>query len=84
MQSYILTFKSILFAVSLIVIRAAFPRYRYDKLMNLGWLVFLPLTFAFIFLHGSLLYILMVLPSMDDIFLLSNLNFLSSYSQIKF
>lgn len=52
--------------------------------MNLGWLVFLPLTFAFIFLHGSLLYILMVLPSMDDIFLLSNLNFLSSYSQIKF
>jgi NADH:ubiquinone oxidoreductase subunit H len=26
--------------------RAAFPRYRYDQLMKLGWKVFLPLSLA--------------------------------------
>jgi len=30
--------------------RAAFPRYRYDQLMQLGWKVFLPTSLAYVFL----------------------------------
>jgi NADH-quinone oxidoreductase subunit H len=35
------------FVILFIFMRAAFPRYRYDQLMNLGWKVFVPLTFSF-------------------------------------
>ena len=37
-------------------IRSAYPRYRYDQLMRLGWKVFLPLSFGlFVFYAGTLL-----------------------------
>nr|YP_009449525.1 NADH dehydrogenase subunit 1 [Cymbomonas tetramitiformis]ANA57069.1 NADH dehydrogenase subunit 1 [Cymbomonas tetramitiformis] len=37
-------------------IRAAFPRYRYDQLMRLGWKVFLPLSLAWVvFVAGVLI-----------------------------
>jgi NADH-quinone oxidoreductase subunit H len=40
-----------------ILARAAFPRYRYDQLMRLGWKVFLPLTLAAVIVYaGILLY----------------------------
>nr|YP_010943775.1 NADH dehydrogenase subunit 1 [Achillea wilsoniana]WLW15388.1 NADH dehydrogenase subunit 1 [Achillea wilsoniana] len=38
--------KVILFLFLYIWVRAAFPRYRYDQLMGLGWKVFLPLSLA--------------------------------------
>nr|BBF98318.1 NADH dehydrogenase subunit 1 [Goniomonas avonlea] len=38
-------------------VRAAFPRYRYDQLMSLGWKVFLPLSLAWlIFIAGILVF----------------------------
>lgn len=36
-------------------VRAAFPRYRYDQLMRLGWKVFLPLSLGWVIFTASLL-----------------------------
>jgi NADH-quinone oxidoreductase subunit H len=36
--------------------RAAFPRYRYDQLMRLGWKVFLPLSLGLVVFTASILY----------------------------
>jgi len=37
-------------------VRAAFPRYRYDQLMRLGWKIFLPLSLGWlVFIAGALL-----------------------------
>lgn len=36
-------------------VRAAFPRYRYDQLMRLGWKVFLPLSLGFVICVSGLL-----------------------------
>lgn len=36
-------------------VRSAFPRYRYDQLMRLGWKVFLPLTLGWVLLIAGIL-----------------------------
>lgn len=43
-------------------VRAAFPRYRYDQLMRLGWKVFLPMSLGFVILVSGLLIITDSLP----------------------
>ena len=47
--------KTCLFLFTFIWVRAAFPRYRYDQLMRLGWKVFLPLSLAWVVLVAGLL-----------------------------
>ncbi len=39
-------------------VRAAFPRYRYDQLMRLGWKVFLPLSLGFVIFTSILIFII--------------------------
>ncbi len=55
--NYILLGLKICFIVFLFVwVRAAFPRYRYDQLMRLGWKVFLPISLGFVlFISGILI-----------------------------
>lgn len=36
-------------------IRAAFPRYRYDQLMKLGWKVLMPISMLFVYIVGFIL-----------------------------
>nr|QUB07058.1 NADH dehydrogenase subunit 1 [Aspidomorpha difformis] len=36
-------------------VRGTLPRYRYDKLMNLTWTVFLPISLVFFFFHFNLI-----------------------------
>jgi NADH-quinone oxidoreductase subunit H len=43
-------------------VRAAFPRYRYDQLIRLGWKIFLPFSFAWVLFVSSLLVSLDALP----------------------
>jgi len=43
-------------------VRAAFPRYRYDQLMRLGWKVFLPLSLGWVVLTSAILYAFDWLP----------------------
>lgn len=54
--------KVILFLFLYIWVRAAFPRYRYDQLMGLGWKVFLPLSLAWVVAVSGLLVTFRWLP----------------------
>jgi len=54
--------KLIIFAVLFIWARAAFPRYRYDQLMRLGWKAFLPFSLGWLFLTAGILISFNILP----------------------
>jgi NADH-quinone oxidoreductase subunit H len=47
--------KIIFFLFLFVWVRAAFPRYRYDQLMRLGWKVLLPLSLAWVVLVSGVL-----------------------------
>src|SRR5579885_858399 len=50
------TMKVLFIVILFILVRAAYPRYRYDQLMRLGWKVFLPISLAWvIFIAGMLI-----------------------------
>ena len=48
--------KVIFFIIIFIWSRAAFPRYRYDQLIRLGWKVLLPFSISWIIFTASILY----------------------------
>ena len=54
--------KIILFLFLFVWVRAAFPRYRYDQLMRLGWKVLLPLSLAWVILVSGVLITFNWLP----------------------
>lgn len=47
--------KVVFFLFGFVWVRAAFPRYRYDQLMRIGWKVFLPLSLAWVLLVAGIL-----------------------------
>lgn len=47
--------KVIIFLFTYVWVRAAFPRYRYDQLMRIGWKVFLPLSLGWVVLVSGVL-----------------------------
>ncbi|WP_415208830.1 NADH-quinone oxidoreductase subunit NuoH [Rudaea sp.] len=50
------------FAFFYLWFRAAFPRYRYDQIMRLGWKVFVPITIVWVLVAGVLVYFNIVGP----------------------
>ena len=53
--SVFFSFKIVIFCYLFILVRAAFPRYRYDQLMDIGWKTFLPLSLSYlVFITGIL------------------------------
>jgi NADH-quinone oxidoreductase subunit H len=53
--SFCLSCKSFIFIAFFIWARAAFPRYRYDQLIRLGWKVFLPFSISFVLFSAGIL-----------------------------
>ena len=51
----IFAIKIIIIAFMYILVRAAFPRYRYDQLMDIGWKIFLPISLGFFIFVSSIL-----------------------------
>ena len=48
--------KIVIFCFLFILVRASFPRYRYDQLMDIGWKIFLPLSLSYlVFVTGILI-----------------------------
>lgn len=47
--------KVMFFLMGFIVARAAYPRYRYDQLMRLGWKVFLPVAMGYVLRTSGIL-----------------------------
>jgi NADH-quinone oxidoreductase subunit H len=54
--------KAFFFAFMYLWFRAAFPRYRYDQIMRLGWKVYVPIAIVWIFVAGLLVYFDIVGP----------------------
>jgi NADH-quinone oxidoreductase subunit H len=55
--------KAFAFAFLYLWFRAAFPRYRYDQIMRLGWKVFIPIALVWIMVAGFLVYFGVVGPA---------------------
>jgi len=57
-SAYIFIFKILIAAFAIIKVRANYPRYRYDQLMNLGWKTILPFSLGYFLFVVTLLIIL--------------------------
>lgn len=57
-SSFWLILKTMFVCFMIIKVRANYPRYRYDQLMNLGWKVFLPFSIGYLFLTVSALIVI--------------------------
>lgn len=53
---FVLSFKLILICFFYILVRATFPRFRYDQLMQLCWKVFLPVSLSYFLFVASLTF----------------------------
>jgi len=62
-SSLILAIKVLLMIFFFLWVRASFPRYRYDQLMQLGWKRFLPISLAYVVLTSSILMLIDGLPA---------------------
>ena len=54
--------KIVIFCFLFVIVRATFPRYRYDQLMNIGWKIFLPISLSYLLFICGLLTICNALP----------------------
>lgn len=55
-QIFFFSLKILINILFFILVRAAFPRYRYDQLMRLGWKVYLPLSLGLLFFYSSFFF----------------------------
>lgn len=54
--------KLLIFCFLFVLVRATFPRYRYDQLRTIGWKAFLPITLSYFVFSSGLLYTSGVAP----------------------
>jgi NADH:ubiquinone oxidoreductase subunit H len=65
-QSSVLTLKGLFFCYMFVLVRAAYPRYRYDQLMNIGWKVFLPTSTGFLVYAVGMLVAFNASPTIQE------------------
>ncbi len=53
--AFLFSIKTVFVVFLFVWVRAAFPRYRYDQLMRLGWKVFLPLSLGWVIYFGGII-----------------------------
>lgn len=53
---FFLSLKIIFNLMLFVLVRASYPRFRYDQLMRIGWKVLLPLTISILYLESALIY----------------------------
>ena len=58
-----LIFKILLLFILFSLVKAIVPRYRYDQLMKLGWIILLPLSLIWVVLTASYLFYFNLLPT---------------------
>lgn len=68
LNSCIFSLKVLILFFFFIWVRATLPRYRYDQLMNIGWQIFLPLTFGFLVFLIVIFFIFDAFPYQPDLF----------------
>jgi hypothetical protein len=81
-NSFGLGLKILIFMNLFVIIRATYPRIRYDQLMEFCWKFILPLTLAWLVLTISLLINFKILPPVTGP-LISYTQFLNDFSIIK-
>ena len=59
--------KIVVFCFLFILVRASFPRYRYDQLMDIGWKTFLPLSLSYLVFIASYLLSFDFLPQVLEV-----------------
>jgi NADH-quinone oxidoreductase subunit H len=67
-SSFFFAIKTFFFILLFIWSRAAFPRYRYDQLIKLGWQVFLPATLSYVLFTSGILIGFNWLPLISLVF----------------
>jgi NADH-ubiquinone oxidoreductase chain 1 len=67
-SSFTLGMKSALLVFAFFLIRASFPRTRFDQLMSYCWTILLPLIVAFIIIIPCILFGLEIIPSNEALF----------------
>lgn len=60
--SFCFSIKILFLLFFFIWVRSAFPRYRYDQLMRLGWKIFLPFSLFYFIFEFSIAYLFDLLP----------------------
>jgi NADH-quinone oxidoreductase subunit H len=63
----VLSAKSLVFCFLFVLVRATFPRYRYDQLMDIGWKIFLPLATGYLMFAVGNLFTFDVAPVVQEI-----------------
>lgn len=64
-----LALKALIFCFAFVLVRATFPRYRYDQLMDIGWKIFLPVS------TGLLLLVIGIVMAYSALPVVAELNF---------
>lgn len=65
--------KVVIGAFFFILVRAVLPRYRYDRLMEIGWKVFLPFTLGYLIFLASIFIIFQGTPFVEEVSIYSQL-----------